>query len=247
MMIDKIITDYLSNHKRLVIPQFGAFLKKDNSSITFVEFLKQDDGVLTSIVSVGMGVSSSEAMSIIDNFLKSVRAQIGSDGSYTIKGVGQLTRDGNGLYTLKSSISKLSDASQPKPAPVQQPRAEMPQFRNIANGDDVESSVVKVTKNILKSSADRSLVDTNSAKPVVRSVVKPATKPVTKPATEKYPAQKVRGKKSMDVIMLIAIITAAIALSVLIYGAVVSNEMPSFDFQTETQVEVTEPIEGSES
>lgn len=46
-MINKIIAEYLRTNKRLVVPHFGAFIRKENSeAIVFVPFLKKDDGVL---------------------------------------------------------------------------------------------------------------------------------------------------------------------------------------------------------
>jgi len=46
-MINKIIAEYLRTNKRLVVPHFGAFIRKENSeAIVFVPFLKKDDGVI---------------------------------------------------------------------------------------------------------------------------------------------------------------------------------------------------------
>ena len=43
-MINKIIAEYLRTNKRLVVPHFGAFIRKENSeAIVFVPFLKKDD------------------------------------------------------------------------------------------------------------------------------------------------------------------------------------------------------------
>ena len=43
-MINKIIANYLAGGKRLVIPQFGAFIHKEgDGTVVFVPFLKKDD------------------------------------------------------------------------------------------------------------------------------------------------------------------------------------------------------------
>ena len=43
-MVNKIIADYLKTNKRLVVPQFGAFLHKDDGTVAFVPFLKTTTG-----------------------------------------------------------------------------------------------------------------------------------------------------------------------------------------------------------
>ena len=51
-MVNKIIVDSLKAGKRIVIPQFGAFLHKDtDGGIVFVPFLKKDDDVLAGLLS----------------------------------------------------------------------------------------------------------------------------------------------------------------------------------------------------
>ena len=40
-MVNKIIADYLKTNKRLIVPQFGAFLHKDDGTVAFVPFLKK--------------------------------------------------------------------------------------------------------------------------------------------------------------------------------------------------------------
>ena len=49
-MVNKIIADYLKTNKRLIVPQFGAFLHKDDGTVAFVPFLKKDDGVLIQLI-----------------------------------------------------------------------------------------------------------------------------------------------------------------------------------------------------
>ena len=50
-MISKIIHDYLLHDKRITVPGFGSFIRKENGQIAFVEILRADDGVLSSLVS----------------------------------------------------------------------------------------------------------------------------------------------------------------------------------------------------
>ena len=56
-MLIRIIAQYLESHRRLVIPQMGAFIVKEpGSSVLFSELLKRDDGVLQSLLTAaGIG------------------------------------------------------------------------------------------------------------------------------------------------------------------------------------------------
>ena len=61
-MVDKIVADYMRSNKRLVVPQFGAFIRKDtDGKIVFVPFLKKDDGVLVERVANVCGLAPEEA------------------------------------------------------------------------------------------------------------------------------------------------------------------------------------------
>ena len=111
MMINEIIVNYLSSNKRLVVPNFGAFLKKENGTITFVELLKKDDGILTSLISKDMEIDHDSAVSIIDAFVDSIKESVKRDGAYQIVGIGSLIVNVNGIYNLifngvKASVSE---------------------------------------------------------------------------------------------------------------------------------------------
>lgn len=50
-MLIPVITQYLETHKRLVIPQLGAFIVKEpGRAVLFSELLKRDDGVLRGLL-----------------------------------------------------------------------------------------------------------------------------------------------------------------------------------------------------
>ncbi len=53
-MLIHTLTQYLESHKRLVVPQLGAFIVKEpERSIVFSELLKRDDGVLRGLLRPG--------------------------------------------------------------------------------------------------------------------------------------------------------------------------------------------------
>lgn len=100
-MVDRIIVSYLSGNKRLVIPGFGAFLRKDPAGVVFVEFLKNDDGVLNSLLSAEMGVSEDEAVAIVGDFVTTINRRLHTNGSYIIEGLGELVMNSNGVCDLR--------------------------------------------------------------------------------------------------------------------------------------------------
>ena len=118
-MINQIIVDYLQHNKRLVIPQFGAFIRKEEShQITFVPFLRKDDGVLVGLIAQQLEVGNAEAQSMIEAFATQVKTCIAAQGSYAIEGLGYLQVDNNGIYCLNAAASG-APVTPPTPAAAQ--------------------------------------------------------------------------------------------------------------------------------
>ena len=99
-MIDNIITAYLRSNKRLVVPEFGAFIHKDDGEVVFVEFLKKDDGALAGLLRREYSVNETEARGIIDEYVSNIRRTVATTGKYAVEGLGTLRTDANGLYAL---------------------------------------------------------------------------------------------------------------------------------------------------
>ena len=143
-MVSKIIADYMKSNKRLVVPRFGAFIRKDtDGTVVFVPFLKKDDGILRQKISEAYGLQSDEAESVIDGYVANIQATVSAGESFEIEGVGRLTTDSDGIWYLttfpvqpmppkpsektfpKESVSPEIPSVQsiPAPAPVRQPSA----------------------------------------------------------------------------------------------------------------------------
>ena len=102
-MVNKIIVDSLKAGKRIVIPQFGAFLHKDtDGGIVFVPFLKKDDGVLAGLLSSNYGLSNEEAYGIIAEYVAQVKKSVTERGCFVVEGIGQLKIDSNGVCYLET-------------------------------------------------------------------------------------------------------------------------------------------------
>ena len=104
-MVNKIIVDSLKAGKRIVIPQFGAFLHKDtDGGIVFVPFLKKDDGVLAGLLSSNYGLSSEEAYGVIAEYVAQVKKSVTERGCFVVEGIGQLKIDSNGVCYLETDL-----------------------------------------------------------------------------------------------------------------------------------------------
>ena len=132
-MINKIIAEYLRTNKRLVVPHFGAIIRKENSeAIVFVPFLKKDDGVLQQLLVSEYGMDSADAQAVIDEYIAEIKESIAARGAYVIEGVGRLMTDSNGICYLElgaapaqaAAVRPVDTASPVGPASFPAPSAE---------------------------------------------------------------------------------------------------------------------------
>ena len=100
-MISELVAAYLRENKRLVIPGLGAFIRKDGSGeVVFVEFLKKDDGVLAGLLESQYGLSRTEAVEAMAQYVERVKQHIARNGRFVVGGVGVLHADSNSLLEL---------------------------------------------------------------------------------------------------------------------------------------------------
>ncbi len=226
MMINEIIVTHLSSNKRLVIPSFGAFLKKENNTITFVELLKKDDEVLTSLISKGMGVSHESALSIVDDYIKSIKEQVRTNGTYVVGTIGSFVIGANGVYNLVSNDSKKVE-----PPKIVKPTVVAPvSVSSTAQAKSVVPEVKPKMVSPVQQSAPSAQPSQYQVKsPVVKGAYSQSKSSESTGSSDRYKLQKRGNKKQMDLVMIIAIIAAILALAILVYGAMVSNQMPEFN------------------
>lgn len=100
-MICRYISQYLKNHKRLTVPHLGTFLfNAESNEILFFDLLKNDDGVLRQLL-VNDGYTQIDAAGAIDRFVFEVRHRVESGGTYTLEGIGRMSRGFDGLYRFE--------------------------------------------------------------------------------------------------------------------------------------------------
>ena len=89
-MIIELISKYLESNKRLVVPNLGTFIVKEaGRAVLFSNLIKNDDGVLRSLLVAG-GVSELEAAAAIDRFVFEVNYRLENSGRCSLKGFGEL-------------------------------------------------------------------------------------------------------------------------------------------------------------
>uniref|UniRef100_UPI004055C858 hypothetical protein n=1 Tax=Alistipes sp. TaxID=1872444 RepID=UPI004055C858 len=91
-MLTQIIAHYMTTHRRLVIPQLGAFLRKnEQEELLFTEMLKRDDGVLLTLLRE-QGYSELEAQGMIDRFVFELRHTVESGAVFRADHLGLFAR-----------------------------------------------------------------------------------------------------------------------------------------------------------
>jgi len=271
-MISRILIDYLSNSRRVVLPDFGAFIRKDtDGKVIFVEYLKRDDNVLSGMIAKAANLPEARAKSMISAYVSDIRRKVKTDGMYIIEGLGKIYIDSDGLYQLDYDPAALYDsvpaavAVPAAPSPVQSPQqtvqrpAQQP-ARQIREDElpaqRVQPPVQQQTPRPLPSAPQPAEQAAPAPKPVPEQPLRPATesskeenglqeerirmehsdvknlryrKPQHKPMN---PNVSLSNKKRADKVMLIAIISAAAAILVMIY-ALFSTSKPRVEVKLE--------------
>ena len=95
-----LIAEFLRTHKRLVVPQLGAFIvKAPGGEILFSELFKRDDGVLRGLLTAA-GASEIEAAGAIDRLIFDLRHAVQHGGVYLVAGLGTFSAGANGTLTF---------------------------------------------------------------------------------------------------------------------------------------------------
>lgn len=117
-MLIPVIAQYLSSHRRLIIPQMGAFIVKEpGRSVLFSELLKRDDGVLRSLLAA-RGTSELEAGGEIDRFVFEVRHAIQQGREFPLEGLGVLKPGPNETIAFTYAPQPAGTAGNAAPANI---------------------------------------------------------------------------------------------------------------------------------
>jgi len=111
-MMDQYIADLLNSNNRIIIPGFGALIKREGTSsgsyiITFSPFLKYNDGLLVSHIAKKENCTKELAQTKLDNFVTNLKSELNTKKKYDIVNLGTFTIDdkGNMNFEMKDEIS----------------------------------------------------------------------------------------------------------------------------------------------
>lgn len=111
-MLIRIIEHYLESHKRLIIPQLGAFLVKEEPRVVvFSELLRRDDGVLQGLL-VAEGMSEVAARGEVDRLVYEVRHAIEHGERYYLSDFGEFYpgKQGTILFEYHQRLSFVPES-----------------------------------------------------------------------------------------------------------------------------------------
>lgn len=235
-MLIPIISHYLETHKRLVVPQLGAFIVKEpEHTVLFSELLKRDDGILRGLLQAA-GLQELEAAGEIDRFVFEVRHAVEHGESCPMPGFGTLHPGANGTIAFRyepdpSQLEGAGPAAKPrKPEPPKTAEAVKPETRTEPR--PASAPTAPTAPNVPAEPAGES--------PAAKRTATPAfTEPHVSPSAKMNPDPSIRGlrygkppkntdaytyvehtrrRRGVDRFIWIAIIAAVLALAAIGYG-----------------------------
>lgn len=184
-MLIPVIAQYLSSHRRLIIPQMGAFIVKEpGRSVLFSELLKRDDGVLRSLLAA-RGTSELEAGGEIDRFVFEVRHAIQQGREFPLEGLGVLKPGPNETIAFTYAPQPAGAAGNAAPANI---AGTDETARPTAPANPAEPGIRNATQPEIRTEAGTEPLGSTATRSETRNAAE--TQPGTRPATENPSARK---------------------------------------------------------
>ena len=228
-MIVEIIAKYLESNKRLVVPNLGTFIVKvAGESVLFSALIKNDDGVLRSLVAQ-QGMSELEAAGVVDRFVFEVDYRLQNDKECRLKGFGVLKGSDSGVvkfvYDTTVDGENLDGETVERKRPAQKSQVTEPVVESVAK--ESQPKVEPVVEPVVEEQPQRRPVSRNDiGNPRVSVSAKMNPENYVKGLRYGNGRKVVTGRETatsrisnkIDIIMKIAIGAAVIATLALAYG-----------------------------
>lgn len=119
-LMDEKIVSLLNNNLRVIIPDFGAFIirQQEPRIVVFNEMLKNNDGLLLDYIIRKENVEQEIASQLLNDYTTQAYKILDSGNTFTIDGLGELQRDSYGRINFRPSDNNMVSAAE-NPAPVQ--------------------------------------------------------------------------------------------------------------------------------
>lgn len=201
-----IIANYLTEHRRLVVPQLGTFIVKvPEGDVVFSELLKRDDGVLRGLLVRG-GANELEAAGIIDRFVFEVRHALDKEGEYRIENFGRMVLSPAGAIVFYRDVP-ASGCVDPVAVPGAKPTVP-------AADAGVPERSAAPAKPSVKESAAREEAAARSQQAYVKGLQ--YGRPLK--TTRGYAYVGERPRRRVDKFVVLAVLVAVLAVGVIAYG-----------------------------
>lgn len=133
-MDNELLITLLNQYNRLIIPNFGAFLKKEQAGanvVVFTPFLKIDDGILREAIVQRLDITDSQASSVIVEFVAQVRSAIEQSSRYYITDLGTIKHDANGAlsFIYEPKVITIEPIIEQKSEPVVKRTIPIPELK----------------------------------------------------------------------------------------------------------------------
>ncbi len=139
-VVIEVISEYLQTNRRLVVPNFGAFMVKESGERVFSNLLSTDDGVLSSLLRA-RGLTEMEAAVVTDRFIFEVRHNLEQYGYYRLGEIGTLRIEPETkvlrLYPPVQGEMPKHTPFVPKPIVEEKPIAEKESVEKTSNATNV--------------------------------------------------------------------------------------------------------------
>ncbi|WP_410062688.1 hypothetical protein [Alistipes putredinis] len=223
-----IITNYLTQHRRLVVPQLGTFVVKvPEGGVVFSELLRRDDGILRGLLVQQGGMNDLEAAGAIDRFVFEVRHALEHEGAYAIEGFGRLTLSPGGAIVFQAAPA-TSVAAGPVAGESAPEEGNKISSAAASHPASVAASAESVAPRVRSRSEAKAspVIDDGISEPRISVSAKRKPAPYVKglqygkllKTTEGYTYVGSKPRRRIDKFMVIAIVVAVLAVGVIVYG-----------------------------
>ena len=202
-IVIEVIAEHLRTNRRLVVPGFGAFMVKESGERVFSDLLRNDDGVLTSLLR-NRGLNEMEAAVTTDRFIFEMRHDLEKYGYYRLGEIGTLRIEPETkCLRLNPPVQgELPKAKPYIPQPILDERRE--------------------TKDERRETKDESIrVEERAGEKEVAKVVAKVS-PIASKASA-TPKKSIKPRKRVDFVIVAAIVIVLAAIIAIGYGYYVSN------------------------
>lgn len=260
-MTIQFLQELIEKNTRVILPEFGAFLVKDDGTgafkpenITFSPFLRFNDGVLEEALTKGKGISKDEAGKQIATFVDEIKTSLLNEGSFTVGSFGYLYRDTRGSvhFSVTEHKSEIKEKEQSSPTiakPEEVKKEAIPEEKLIDITEDAPKVEATSAEPIKPVEPEKKVETTNPQvkKPIHKPIPQQKQKPVVtitpKPApTPKPEKQKGSSDSSAGKAVLIGVLVGVVFIALVITGwYFYSNGYFSSTDNLTTDIELVEP------